>query len=642
MHTAGFSPTGAVDVAAIVVTYDSARHIDELIGSLRDQVGVRMRVIVVDNASRDDTVARVRRHADVVCLDSGGNLGYAAGVNIGMSAAGDARAVFVVNPDAVVRPGAVRTLLDALDADAGLGLAAPRLEDATGRTTISLFHEPTPGRALADALLGPVWQARPPACTEWERRAAAYDRAHDVDWASGAALMVRAAAARSVGEWDEGFFLYSEETDFCRRLRDQGWRIGYVPDARVRHDQGGSGSSPDLDALMAVNRVRYLQRHAPGRAALYRRIARLGALLRGRNPVQRHVAAVLRDPAGWAQLPAATWHPAAPGPVATASDAAAHDTAAAAAHDTGSATADDTAAAHDTSSSDGLAASAAPGHDTAAPGSRPGPVASVIVPAHDEADVVGTGLAALAGAVAHGALEVHVVCNGCTDATADAARAVPGVIVHELAQASKTAALNAGDAAAVAWPRIYLDADVVLPAAAVPALVRALNRPGVHAGRPRFEYDTTSSTSLVRAYHRARMRVPALSQALWGAGVYAVTAHGHARIAPFPPVIADDVHVDRAFAPGEKAIVATAPVRVSAPRTPAALLAVLARARRGPSQQGVDTGRATLSALLRTVRGPVSGWDAAVYAAFTLLARRRARRTAGTVWERDDTTRIAR
>jgi hypothetical protein len=232
-----------------------------------------------------------------------------------------------------------------------------------------------------------------------------------------------------------------------------------------------------------------------------------------------------------------------------------------------------------------------------------------------------------------------VSCNGCTDDTPARAAEHPGVRVVDQPEPSKTGALNHGDDIASAWPRIYLDADIELAPAAIPALLRALESPGVLAGRPPFEYDTTGATAIIKAYCRARMRVPALSQALWGAGVYALTHEGHLRLGAFPDVIADDVYVDRLFAPEEKAIPPAPAVLVRTPRVTKDLLRVLTRTRRGPAEQGLDSGTSTLAALLKTVRGPQSLMDAAVYVALTVIARRRARARTAT-WERDQSSRM--
>ena len=110
---------------------------------------------------------------------------------------------------------------------------------------------------------------------------------HSVDWAGGAAAMVSAACDAAVGPWDERFFLYSEEVDYAARARRAGFRIEYVPTARIRHHEGGSGSSAALTALLAVNRIRYVTKRGRGGTALFRAAVALHELLRAYDPAHR-------------------------------------------------------------------------------------------------------------------------------------------------------------------------------------------------------------------------------------------------------------------------------------------------------------------------------------------------------------------
>lgn len=265
-------------------------------------------------------------------------------------------------------------------------------------------------------------------------------------------------------------------------------------------------------------------------------------------------------------------------------------------------------------------------------------IASVVIPAHNEEATIGRTLGSLAEAAAAGDLEVIVVCNGCTDETAARAAAFPGVRVIEAAEASKVGALNAGDTAAHHWPRFYLDADISVVPRALEDVARHLDAGKAEAARPAATVDTSRSSASVRRYYRARLRMPSMSAHLWGAGIYALSETGHERLGSFPAVIADDLYVDAIFGDDEKSVVPTVPVIVQAPRDSRSLLAVLTRARRGPAQQKIDTGFASAAELLRTIRGPVSGLDAATFAWFAVRARRRGGAD-GNVWERDESSR---
>ena len=289
----------------IIVTYRSRATIRPLLESLRGEAReLDLAVIVADNASGDDTPAVVRAVApEAETLDTGGNLGYAGAINAACRLVDPGIPVLILNPDSVVEAGALRALLDRL-ADAGVGAVVPRLLDGAGRTSPSLRREPSILRALGDALVGSRMRRRPGALSETVWTPGDYERTHPVDWATGAAVLLSPGARRRVGEWDERFFLYSEETDYLRRVRDAGYRVLFEPSATVRHAAGGSGSSAELDALLAVNRIRYVRKHrSRPYAAAFRAVVVLSELLR--MPLERHALAlryVVRE-ARWTALP---------------------------------------------------------------------------------------------------------------------------------------------------------------------------------------------------------------------------------------------------------------------------------------------------------------------------------------------------
>jgi glycosyltransferase involved in cell wall biosynthesis len=257
--------------------------------------------------------------------------------------------------------------------------------------------------------------------------------------------------------------------------------------------------------------------------------------------------------------------------------------------------------------------------------------------------VIARTLAPLAPLAATGQLEVIVACNGCTDCTAAIARGFDGVTVLELGQSSKAAALNAGDAAASQWPRLYLDADVQISPGAVRAVFAALSSGQVLAARPAARFDLQDAHPLIRSYYRTKLRLPSARSVLWGAGVYGLSRDGRQRFQQFPGLTADDLFVDRLFEPAEKAVLDVDPVVVRPPRTPRDQVAVLHRVYRGNAQQnggqggGHSTAGRTLSEVARSIRGPLSAAHALVYVAFALAGRRGSRRPGE--WERDTSTR---
>jgi glycosyltransferase involved in cell wall biosynthesis len=271
---------------------------------------------------------------------------------------------------------------------------------------------------------------------------------------------------------------------------------------------------------------------------------------------------------------------------------------------------------------------------------------SVIIPAYNEARVIKRTLTPLSQAAVERFIELIVVCNGCTDGTADVARGVPGVQVLELQQGSKPAALNAGDAAATVWPRLYLDADVQISAEAVLGVLDRLAEGDVLVASPDSRYDWHGASAVVRSYYRVRGQIRQHKSAMNRAGAYGLSEEGHARFGTFPPLTNDDLYVDTRFEAEKKVVVNTALSVRKTPVNARSLLAILRRHKRGEAQlwageYGVrDTGRETAVEVIATIRGPQSAVDAAVFFGITLAARCRRYRRSG-VWERDESSRLS-
>ncbi len=255
------SSSATADLAIVIVTYNNADDVGPLILGLRKEaVNQSIKVVVADNSANDLTRTELARHPDVTVVSTGGNLGYAGGINAALARAGEAGAYLILNPDLRVEKGAIRAMLKRLN-ESGAGMVVPMLLDDDGSVYPSLRREPGILRALGDAALGSHFKARPGWLSEMDFDEESYRHGHQVDWATGAALLVSAEAAKVVGAWDERFFLYSEETDYCHRLRASGYSIWFEPAARMWHTRGGSGASPQLAALMSVNRVRYAEKY---------------------------------------------------------------------------------------------------------------------------------------------------------------------------------------------------------------------------------------------------------------------------------------------------------------------------------------------------------------------------------------------
>lgn len=177
-------------------------------------------------------------------------------------------------------------------------------------------------------------------------------------------------------------------------------------------------------------------------------------------------------------------------------------------------------------------------------------------PHHNEAAIIGRCLDALLADATAAPLDVTVVANGCTDKTAALAGARFGVRVVELPEASKPAALNAGDAVATGFPRVYLDADIALAAADVHRLAAAVEAGPALAAVPRRRLALDGRPLPVRAYYAIHSRLPVFGTALFGRGAIALSASGRERFDRFPDVLGDDLFLDSLFTAAEKCEVA--------------------------------------------------------------------------------------
>jgi N-acetylglucosaminyl-diphospho-decaprenol L-rhamnosyltransferase len=292
-------------VAVVIVTYNSSPVLEACLRSLPSTGVDLVKVVVVDNASPDDSLAIAKSMADLPLLtvEMGRNAGYAAAINAGNEAMGPEAmgpggldAVMVLNPDCELRPDTLAILWRALD-DPRRGIAVPRLVNTDGSLQPSLRRTPTIRRAIAEALLG-ARAGRIGTLGELISDPRVYDRPGPFSWATGAAMLVSAAAIRDIGAWDESFLLYSEETEFALRAADHGWTLWYEPAAVVGHSGGESRVNPHLAALIIVNKLAlFRRRHNPVAATIYYLVVLFGESVRalmGRRISRAAVAAMLR------------------------------------------------------------------------------------------------------------------------------------------------------------------------------------------------------------------------------------------------------------------------------------------------------------------------------------------------------------
>lgn len=234
-----------MQLGIVIVNYRTPALVVDCLTSLVSEIQVgRDRAIVVDNASGDDSVERIEAaiaHNQwsewVQVLASPTNGGFSAGNNLGLQAL-DADAYLLINSDTLVRPGALNALKQALQARSDAGIFGPRLEWPDGTPQISCFRHRSPwSEVIAAAATGLVTQL----LKSFDVPLPVTDSPIEPDWISFACVLVRREVVEDIGLMDEGYFMYREDNDYCRRAQEAGWKILYWPAARVVHLRGGSG-----------------------------------------------------------------------------------------------------------------------------------------------------------------------------------------------------------------------------------------------------------------------------------------------------------------------------------------------------------------------------------------------------------------
>lgn len=256
------------ELSIVIVTYRCRGLLGECLQSLavqRDQVA--MEVIVIDNASGDETLAAAAAHPWVIAEALTENLGFGRANNRGFDRA-LGRAVLALNPDTVVPPGALRACLDELWSHTDVGVLTPRLVDREGRLDRRCKRGfPTPWSSFC-YFTGLDRHLRGPRSTNYTAGWLPEDRAGDVESVTGAFMLMRADALAEVGGFDEQFFMYAEDLDLCLRFIEHGWRVRYWPGVDVLHVGAGSNQNgrrpPAADSAYFRTMAPFIRKHRRG------------------------------------------------------------------------------------------------------------------------------------------------------------------------------------------------------------------------------------------------------------------------------------------------------------------------------------------------------------------------------------------
>jgi N-acetylglucosaminyl-diphospho-decaprenol L-rhamnosyltransferase len=283
-------------VSVVIVNYKSYVELDACLTSLLARPSPDLEIIVIDHASAAPELARIQaKFPQVRTAATDGNPGFSAGVNAGARLA-SGRCLLILNPDTQLDPGAIDAMAGYLDAHPDTAVVGARVEDPGGTVQRSARRFPTmlTGLAGRTSLFTRMWPGNP-----LSRRDLLADATtatpRQVDWVAGSCMAVKADAFEKVGGMDEQFFLYWEDADLCKRLKEAGWGTVYLPSAVVVHGVGRSRRHARALSVRAFHRSAYLYfaKHRAGRFRFFSLpVAR--ALLFGRMTAKLAVQFVTR------------------------------------------------------------------------------------------------------------------------------------------------------------------------------------------------------------------------------------------------------------------------------------------------------------------------------------------------------------
>jgi N-acetylglucosaminyl-diphospho-decaprenol L-rhamnosyltransferase len=256
------------DLAIIIVSTNEADWLRPCLRTVFEQMGdIDADVVVVDNECTDETAELVAEEFPAARVVRSRNHGFSHANNRALMTC-DARYVLFLNPDTEIVQGTFEELVRAMEERPSVGLIGVRQINAVGELCATMRRFPNALRAFGEALALGRFQR-----DDME----IYDREMACDWTSGSFMLARREAIESAGFLDERFFMYSDETDLCRRIKTAGWEIRHLPQMTIIHHYDRGGVKPHVEALTAYNRVVYARKHLPG---LHWRLYALAVFLR--------------------------------------------------------------------------------------------------------------------------------------------------------------------------------------------------------------------------------------------------------------------------------------------------------------------------------------------------------------------------
>ncbi|MDH7480866.1 MAG: glycosyltransferase family 2 protein [Armatimonadota bacterium] len=246
-----------IDLSVVIVNWNTCSYLRKCLASVElDRISA-MEVIVVDNASVDGSQEMVEREfPQVKLIKNTSNLGFSRAANIGIKAS-KGRYILLLNPDSEVQPGALSVLVKFADSNPRAGLFGPKILNADGSLQSSARRFPTPLAALfRNTFLGRLFPnnqyVKQYLMADWD-----HSSPREVDWLSGAALMLRREMLDEIGLLDERFFMYCEDVDIAYRAKQKGWKAIYFPEAKIVHFLAKSSDQAPNKMILTFHQSMY-------------------------------------------------------------------------------------------------------------------------------------------------------------------------------------------------------------------------------------------------------------------------------------------------------------------------------------------------------------------------------------------------
>jgi GT2 family glycosyltransferase len=266
-------------VTVVMVSYNTRELTVQAMSKLIENCSLPLEIIVVDNASTDDTVETLRsKFPKVQVIQNQQNVGFGMANNQGFDLA-TCDYVLLLNTDAFIKQGCIEKLVETIQSEHKIGVVGPKILNVDGTIQPSVHPFPGPLRAILEYW----WLERlfRPGTLYGSYRKWSYSRQADVPWLIGACMLVRKSVIDETAGFSKEFFMYAEETDWQKRISDNGWRIVFTPEAECIHLGGGSGGIADLKVRSEFFRSQdiYLQKHSGIQGLVFFRLVLIGSLL---------------------------------------------------------------------------------------------------------------------------------------------------------------------------------------------------------------------------------------------------------------------------------------------------------------------------------------------------------------------------